>query len=62
MKHPGWREYTSGTRWRAIADELMLETNNGTSKADLMNMVRFLAAEAGRLQAKVYELEEKVTG
>ena len=57
MKYPKWREYPTSKKWRAVADEVELETHNGTTKDDLLNMVKFLAGEAVRLQARVYDLE-----
>lgn len=57
MKYPKWKEYSDGAKWRAISDEVALETHNGTTKLDFINIVRFLAGEAMRLQARIYELE-----
>jgi len=58
MKYPNWNEYDSAKKWQAVADEVTLETNNATTKADLTNMVKFLAYEAAHLQAEVYKAEE----
>jgi|GEM_PF-6251289 len=58
MKYPNWNEYDSAKKWKAVADEVNLETNNATTKADLTNMVKFLVYEAVHLQAEVYKAEE----
>jgi hypothetical protein len=58
MKYPNWNEYDNAKKWKAVAAELTLETNNATTKADLTNMVKFLGQEAARLQAEVYKAEE----
>lgn len=60
MKYPNWNEYDNAKKWRATADELKLETNNGTTKSDLLNIVKFLAREAVNLQAKIYKFEEEI--
>lgn len=60
MKYPNWNEYDSAKKWKAVADEVNLETNNATTKADLTNMVKFLGREAARLQAEVYKLKAVV--
>lgn len=60
MKYPKWNEYSNSTKWKAVADEVELETHNGTTKADLVNIIKFLAGESARLQARVYELEERL--
>jgi hypothetical protein len=60
MKYPYWNEYDNAKKWKAVAAELSLETNNATTKADLTNMVKFLGQEAARLQAEVYKAEAEV--
>ena len=57
MKYPNWNEYDSAKKWKAVADEVNLETNNATTKADLTNMVKFLVYEVAHLQAAVYKTE-----
>lgn len=60
MKYPNWGEYDNAKKWKAVADEVNLETNNATTKADLTNMVKFLAYEVAHLQAAVYKAEAEV--
>ncbi len=60
MKYPKWNEYSNSTKWKVVADEIELETHNGTTKSDLINIMKFLAGEAVRLQARVYQLEERL--
>lgn len=51
MKYPNWDGYTDEQKDKAVAEELRLETHNGTTKDDLLNIIRYLAAkvkEAGR--------------
>jgi len=61
MKYPNWNEYDKSKKWKAVADEVKLETNNATTKADLTNMVKFLVYEAVHLQAEVYKAEDIMT-
>jgi len=45
MKYPNWDGYTDGQKDKAVAEELRLETHNGTTKYDLLNIIRYLAAK-----------------
>ena len=58
MKYPNWSKYDDPTKWRAVSEEIKLDTHNGTTKDDFLNIVKFLAKEVIKLQAKVYDLEE----
>lgn len=46
MKYPNWDGYTDEQKDKAVAEELRLETHNGTTKDDLLNIIRYLAAKA----------------
>jgi len=51
MKYPNWDAYTDEQKDWAVAEELRLETHNGTTKEDLLNIIRYLPAkvkEAGK--------------
>lgn len=45
MKYPNWDAYTDEQKDKAVAEELRLETHNGTTKDDLLNIIRYLAAK-----------------
>lgn len=42
MKYPFWNEYDEGRKWLIIEREIELETHNGTTKDDLLNMMFFM--------------------
>jgi len=58
MKYPNFEQYDKSKKIKAVAEELRIDTHNGTTKDDFLNMIRFLAKEVVELQAKVYDLEE----
>lgn len=45
MKYQNWDGYTDEQKNKAVAEELRLETHNGTTKDDLLNIIRYLAAK-----------------
>lgn len=49
MKYPNWEAYTDGQKQNAVEDELRLDTHNGTSKDDFVNIVYYLSQEHHRL-------------
>ena len=57
MKYPNWETYTDDQRRNAVEDELRLDTHNGTSKDDFMNIIHFLSKQNKRLRG-----EEKPSG
>lgn len=44
-REPNWDGCTDGQKDKAVAEELRLETHNGTTKDDLLNIIRYLAAK-----------------
>lgn len=42
MKYPSWDEYTESQKIRAVEREISLVTHNGTTKDDLLNIVKWL--------------------
>lgn len=50
MKYPNWDAYTDEQKDKAVAEELRLETHNGTTKDDLLNIIRYLAAKVKEAQ------------
>lgn len=42
MKYKHWDEYSDAKRWEISKKEAALETNNATTKEDMINMIRFL--------------------
>lgn len=42
MKYPFWNEYDDERKWKVIEQEIELETHNGTTKDDLLNMMLFM--------------------
>ena len=42
MKYQFWDEYDNEKKWKAIEHEIKLETHNGTTKDDLLNMMFFM--------------------
>lgn len=58
MKYQNWNSLSTIQKWKAVADELALDTRRGfvehsTTKEDLLKMVRFLAGEVVLLQARI---------
>ena len=51
MKYPNWDGYTDEQKDKAVAEELRLETHNGTTKGDLLNIIRYLAAKVNKEEA-----------
>lgn len=43
MKYKYWDEYTDSYKLQICLKESRLETNNATTKADLINMIKFMA-------------------
>ena len=37
MKHQNWDVCPENKKWRAVAEEVRIDTHNGTTKADLLN-------------------------
>ena len=50
MKYPNWNELSREKKQKAVEHELSLVTHNGTTKDDLVNIMRFLAEEVARLR------------
>jgi hypothetical protein len=42
MKYSKWNDYTDYQKQLAITRELELDSHNGTTKADLLNMIHFV--------------------
>lgn len=42
MKYKWWDEYSDAKRWEVSKREAALETNNGMTKEDMMNIIKFL--------------------
>lgn len=59
MKYPNWHDYTQEQKWDALREELSLETHNGTTKEDLLNVMKFQDEYVKHLQTEVSELENK---
>ena len=62
MKYPNWDGYTDEQKDKAVAEELRLETHNGTTKDDLLNIIRYLAAkvkEAGTMRKWIVFYDSK---
>lgn len=43
MKYSNWDKYTDEQKDKAVEEELRLVTHNGTTKDDLLNIIRYLA-------------------
>lgn len=64
MKYDNWDNMSDAHRWECAKRESWLETHNGTSKDDLVNIIRFLVQivdcyEVERLNAE-WEDEKNV--
>lgn len=57
MKYPNWETYTDEQKQNAVEDELRLDTHNGTSKDDLLNIIHYLSKQNDRLRKYCASLE-----
>jgi hypothetical protein len=53
MKYQNWAEYDAEKKLKALYQEAKLETNNGTTKQDLTNIVKFAAKEIFNLDIRL---------
>ena len=63
MKYKHWDEYSDAKRWEVSKKEAALETNNGTTKEDLNNIINFLVqiADPYTTEDLVDEVKKPVT-
>lgn len=63
MKYKHWDEYSDAKRWEVSKKEAALETNNGTTKEDLNNIIKFLVqiADPYTTEDLVDEVKKPVT-
>jgi hypothetical protein len=61
MKYQNWETYTDEQKQKAVEAESLLDTHNGTTKDDLINIMRYLHKENDRLRricASLYIINE----
>ena len=59
MKYPNWEDYTDEQKQNAVKQELRLDTHNGTTKDDLLIIIRYMDGENNRLKRTVDKLQEE---
>ena len=59
MKYPNWEDYTDEQKQNAVKQELRLDTHNGTTKDDLLTIIRYMDGENNRLKRTVDKLQEE---
>ena len=60
MKYKHWDEYSDAKRWEVSKKEATLETNNETTKEDLINIIKFLVQIADPYTTEDLEDEWKM--
>ena len=50
MKYPNWETYTDEQKQNAVKQELRLDTHNGTTKDDFVNIIYYLSQENNKLK------------
>ena len=60
MKYKHWEEYTDAHKLQLCLKEARLETNNATTKADLTNIIKFMAQILGPYVVEDLEDEWKM--
>lgn len=53
LKYPFFNEYDNEKKLNVLGEEARLETNNGTKKEDLTNLVKFAAKEIFNLETRL---------
>ena len=59
MKYPHSEDYTDEQKQHAVEDDLWLETHNGTTKDDLLIIIRYMDGANNRLKRTVDKLQEE---
>ena len=59
MKYPNWEDYTDEQKQNAVKQELWLDTHNGTTKDDLLVIIRYMDGENTPLKRAVDKLREE---
>ena len=62
MKYKHWDEYSDAKRWEVSKKEAALETNNGTTKEDLNNIIKFLVQIADPYTTEDLEEQSLIGG
>lgn len=60
MKYPSWDTYTDEQKIDALKHELSLATHNGTTKDDLLVILRWMQAENAALKAELEKTQNRV--
>lgn len=60
MKYKNWDDLRDAEKWEIARKEAALETNNGTTKEDLTNIIKFLVQIADHQLIVDFEFEQEM--